>query len=296
MVEQLNRRCGLPERLTFVEDPVGFPMVQIQHPDATARISLYGGQVLSFQPKSQAEDLLFLSSQAIFQRGTAIRGGIPLCWPWFGPDPDQQGRPSHGLARTQFWTVLKTDCLPEGAIEVQLGLTSDDHTLEIWPVPFQLRLTVTLSQTLHLSLESMNLGDQTLRMTQALHTYLRIGGLQQMRITGLADTDYLDKVDQYRRKFQTGDLVIAGEVDRIYLTPPPTVQIHDPVLRRTLRVTSSGGNAVVVWNPGPAGRLKDLGSQDYEQFVCVETANAGGNPVELAPREAYTICALYQVD
>jgi glucose-6-phosphate 1-epimerase len=297
-IEQLNTQYGLAGQLKFVEGQGGFPCIEIRNKSAKALISVYSGQVLSFQPVAEPEDLLFLSKQAYYQAGKAIKGGIPICWPWFGPDPEGLGRPSHGFVRNRLWTVIGTETVTDSETKVTLGLGDTTETKTIWPQSFELAIEISVSNTLTVALVTRNRGDQAFSITQALHTYFKVGDISQVQILGLENTQYLDKVDSGVQKTQQGPVAIAQEVDRVYTDVPGALVIQDAALGRRIRITSSGSKTAIVWNPWAkiCSEMADLDNDDYKSLVCVETANAANEVVDVAPHSEYRLVANYTVE
>jgi glucose-6-phosphate 1-epimerase len=297
-IEQLNTQYGLAGQLKFVEGQGGFPCIEIRNKSAKALISVYSGQVLSFQPVAEPEDLLFLSKQAYYQAGKAIKGGIPICWPWFGPDPEGLGRPSHGFVRNRLWTVIGTETVTDSETKVTLGLGDTTETKTIWPQSFELTIEISVSNTLTVALVTRNRGDQAFSITQALHTYFKVGDISQVQILGLENTQYLDKVDSGVQKTQQGPVAIAQEVDRVYTDVPGALVIQDAALGRRIRITSSGSKTAIVWNPWAkiCSEMADLDNDDYKSLVCVETANAANEVVDVAPHSEYRLVANYTVE
>jgi glucose-6-phosphate 1-epimerase len=297
-IEQLNTQYGLAGQLKFVEGKGGFPFIEISNQSAKALISVYSGQVLSFQPLAEPEDVLFLSNQAYYQDGKAIKGGIPICWPWFGPDPEGLGRPSHGFVRNRLWSVVSTEATSETETKVTLGLANTAETQTIWPQSFELAIEISISNTLSVALVTRNLGDRAFSITQALHTYFKVGDISQVRVLGLENTQYLDKVESSIQKTQPGAVAIAQEVDRVYTDVRGELAIVDAALGRQIRITSSGSKTAIVWNPWAkiCSEMADLGDEDYKSFVCVETANAANEVVEVAPHSEYRLVANYTVE
>ena len=181
-IEQLNTDYGIAGQLKFVEGKGGFPFIEINNAMAKAEISLYGGQVLSYQPITESEDLMFCSEKAYYKEGKAIKGGIPLCWPWFGADPEGAGRPNHGFARNSFWTVLGTEITSDKETKVKLGLSATDDTKKVWSYAFNLKLEITVGNTLTLELSTQNTGEEGFSITQAFHTYFNIGDINQVQV------------------------------------------------------------------------------------------------------------------
>lgn len=274
-------------------------MIDIDNKYAKAKISLYGGQVLSYLPKGQTEDVFFFSEGTEFQSGKAIRGGIPICWPWFGDDASGFGRPAHGFARNSRWDTLETNINPDGSTSVKLGLTNTEESLAIWPNEFELILDINVGEQLTVSLTTKNPNQLTknINISQALHTYLKVGDISQVTVTGLKDIEYLDKLQNYLLQSQQGDVVIDKEVDRIYQNGPKEVKIVDASLNRTISVHAYGSNSTVVWNPWQekGAKLSDLAPDDYQRFLCVETANVFEDSVTVAAGESHTLTAIFDV-
>ncbi|MGK7948048.1 MAG: D-hexose-6-phosphate mutarotase [Xenococcaceae cyanobacterium] len=297
-IEQLNTDYGIAGQLKFVEGKGGFPFIEINNTMAKALISVYGGQVLSFQPVTEAEDLMFLSEKAYYQAGKAIKGGIPLCWPWFGADPEDNGRSSHGFARNQLWTVLGTEITPGKETRVRLGLVDTEQTRKIWPNSFNLSLIITVGDRLTLELITRNTGEQPFTITQAFHPYFKVGEISQVKVLGLEDTEYLDKVDNFQGKKQTGVITITEEVDRIYTNVPNKLVIEDASFKRAIEITSEGNKTAVVWNPWSelSAKAADLEDSDYQRFICVETVNAAKDIVEISPNNEHRLLANYKIE
>ena len=281
--ELLNRRFALPGRLLFRAGPGGIVVAEMDSGQAFARVALLGAQVIHFQ-RNGGEPVLWLSSASRFHPGEAIRGGIPVIWPWFGAHPDDPGKPAHGFVRTALWNV-RGSTVDDGAVVLRLGLNDDDATRVLWPHPFDLELTVRLGTSLRVGLLSRNPGDLAFVLTQALHSYFSVGDIARTRVTGLEGARYLDKVDAFKSKAQVGPVTIEGETDRIYVDTADECIIDDEANRRRIRIAKSGSRSTVVWNPGPAkaARLADMPDDAYRRMLCVETANAAGDQIKLLP-------------
>lgn len=282
-IDALNERFAVPGHLAFAAHPSGIA-AHIRNAHATASVALYGAQPLTFQPHG-APPLLWLSEQAVYAPGKAIRGGIPLCWPWFGPHPSDLSLPAHGFVRTRVWQVLSASGAPGGATALRLGLTDDDASRALWPHPFELELALLVGGALQLELLVRNTGEAPLSFSGALHSYFTVGDVAQIAVGGLDGAEYLDQTDAMRRVRQSGPVRFAGEVDRIYLDTEAECAVEDPSLGRTIRVAKSGSRSTVVWNPWAekARRLADMADDAYRGMVCVETANAAEDAVTLAP-------------
>jgi glucose-6-phosphate 1-epimerase len=278
-IAQLNSQYGIAGKLQFIEGKGGLPIIEIDNGQAKAAISVYAGQVLKFQPAGSSDDVMFLSETAYYQSGKAIKGGIPICWPWFGPDP--AGRASHGFVRDRLWNVTSTENLPNGGTKVVLGLVDTAETQAIWPHAFSLAIEITITSQLMVELVTRNTGDQAFSITQAMHTYFAVGDISKTNVAGLSGTEYLDKVDGGKQKTQVGAVTVSQEVDRVYLNVPATLTIDDAALNRKIQIKSTGSKTAIVWNPWSeiAAKMADLGDQDYKRMICVETANAADDVV-----------------
>ena len=288
----------IENELQFVDIEHGFTYIEINNAKAHATISTYSGQVLSYRPKTQKDDLLFVSDKAYYESGKAIKGGIPVCWPWFGADPDDLGRPAHGFVRNRQWEVSGSESLADGSTKVVLELVDSEETRKIWPHPFKLNIEITVGDSLGVALVTHNNGDENVTISQALHTYFYVGDIGKVSVLGLDGVEYLDKVDDFDEKTQSGPVTINGEVDRIYKGVSGELVIEDESLGRKIRIASTGCSTAVVWNPWSeiAASMGDLDDEDYRKMICVETANAGPETVEVAAGNSYRLEAVYTID
>lgn len=272
-------------------------MIKIGNASATALISLYGGQVLSFQPVSQAEDVLFLSSQSAYAEGKAIRGGIPVCWPWFGPDPKGLQRPNHGFVRNHFWQLAHTEAISDNETKVSLRFTESFKQENTWRQPFMLLLEIGIGQSLKLQLTTFNTGDQPFSITQAFHSYFRIGDIKRIKILGLEDCDYFDKLEQGTQKTQKGVVSVSQEVDRVYVEAYKNLVIVDPILKRRIHINSPNTSTAVVWNPWSktSKKMPDLADTDYRRFICVEAGNVAFDLIKVQPGSQFSLLANYSL-
>ena len=282
--EVLNEQFAIAQHVTFVATPGGLPVAQINNSHATASVAVQGGHMITFQPHGQAP-VLFVSSLAEYAPGKTIRGGIPVCWPWFGTHPTDPSKPFHGFVRATMWQVRGAGVGPDDATEIRLGLTESEASLALWPHAFDLEILVTVGAQLHVELIARNTGDQPFVCGGALHTYYSVGDARRIAIHGLDGRDYLDKVEGFKRKHQHGPVTIAGETDRVYLDTDAACVIEDPALARRIRVAKAGSRTTVVWNPWAekASQIADFGDQEYLTMVCVETANADTDVATVAP-------------
>lgn len=250
---------------------------------ATGAAFEHGAHVVAWAPAG-AQPVLWLSPATELGEGAAIRGGVPVCFPWFGPGLSDDLKPSHGFARTAEWHLVE-----QGDSTLTFELTDADVELpEAWPHPFSARLTATFGETFEVSLAMTNRDDEPAEVEAALHTYLSVGDVREVRVTGLDGIAYVDKVDGGATKTQEGDIRFTDRTDRVYASTAP-VEVVDPVLGRTLHVTSEGATKTVVWNPGEetAATMPDV--QGWDSFCCVEAACALDGAVTIAPGETHTL-------
>lgn len=293
---ELQLRFAAADFLSFSEIAPGFIVIDVTTPFSAARIALQGAHVMTWQPKSQ-KPVIWLSQAAKFAPGKSIRGGVPICWPWFGPHATESGYPGHGFARTIPWLLLEAHRLPDRRVRLVFEPQLDETCRAQWPHASTVRFTVTLGQELVVSLATTNTGSTSFTLGQALHTYFAVGDVHRIEIAGLEGCRYIDKVDGGKRKKQQGRVTIVGEVDRIYLDTAGCCGIIDPAWKRTILITSTGSRSTVVWNPGKekAARMGDFGRQGEDRMVCVETANAAADAITLAPGETHRMTAQYRV-
>ncbi|CAM3475304.1 MULTISPECIES: D-hexose-6-phosphate mutarotase [Yersinia] len=239
------------------------PVVVVSHPKVRAAVALQGAHLLAWQPSGE-QPVIWLSNNTAFTDGVAIRGGVPICWPWFGPT----AQPSHGFARILPWTLTAHDENDNGVM-LTFTLKDSDETRKYWPHAFTLIARFKLGVECEMELESH--GDY--QAAAALHTYFQIGDISQIKISGLGEK-YIDKVLKINDAAQSGDLVFNGQTDRVYTQPEPYSLIKDPALKRTIEIHHHHQSDVVAWNPGPelSCSMQDMPNDGYKTMVCVETA------------------------
>lgn len=290
VVDSLNTQFALTGHMVFLVGENGLPVARIENKLATAEVYLHGAHITAFQPQG-GEPVLWLSPQAQFQSDKAIRGGVPIIWPWFGPHATDSDKPQHGFARTAEWQVKAVKALADNSTQLQLGLTDTPATRALWPHAFELSLKITVGTELHLELTSRNTGEQLFAIGAALHSYFSIAEVNNMLVDGLQGCNYIDQLDNNKIKKQNGAVCIAQEVDRIYLDTEANCVIHDTTLSRQIHVKKTGSRSTVVWNPWAekAKAMSDFSDAGYQQMLCIETANAVGDVRELAPGETHTL-------
>lgn len=287
--EQLQRQFARPGAITF-STLYGGPVARLAHGGSNAIVALQGAQVISYTADGLGE-LLWLSPQAKLGTGKAVRGGIPVCWPWFGPHPENTSHPAHGLVRARPWRVVETSADAEGT-QITLALTAADCADALWPPVSAVSLQVRLTQSLEVVLTTQNHGQIPLTLTQALHSYFKIGDIDAIHIGGLEDIPYIDQLEPGSLKNESSEVRVCGEIDRIYQGPTSHIALSDAALGRRLLIRSQGSASAVVWNPWieKSARLGDLGEDGYRGMVCIETANAGDDRVALDPGDKHALC------
>lgn len=279
--------------------PGGLPFLVVETNRCRARLAPYGGQLCEWTPAGQSTSALFLSPRSAFAVGKAIRGGVPVCFPWFGNHPSDTTKPAHGFARTRAWEITRVTREDAGDVRVALRLASNTETRAYWNAEFSASLTLSLGASLAMTFEVENTGRDEIAYELALHSYFTVGDVERIRIQGLENTQFIDKVDGFRAKVHGVEpLVLSGETDRVFLNTTTACVIDDPALGRRVRVEKSGSLATVVWNPGleKAQAMADVGGDAWRNFVCVETANCGPHEVRLAAGARHATTARVAVE
>jgi glucose-6-phosphate 1-epimerase len=288
-------RFGIPGVAQVVEGEGGLPKVHITTSELVAEMYLHGAHVTSWKPAG-AEEVLFLSCQARWEEGSAIRGGVPICFPWFGRKSDDPKAPQHGFVRTKAWR-LESIAQVGRVVTVSMFTESDESTKTWWPADFRAVYRATFGPELTLELLVSNTGRTPFRFEEALHMYLRVGNVHEARLRGLDRVQYLDKTDSNRKKTQSGEIVLSSETDRIYLDTVGPMELADPVMRRATRVRKENSRTTVVWNPwvDKARAMSDLGDDEWTRMFCIESSNVADFAVDLAPGQQHSMRALVSV-
>lgn len=292
-IQELNSQYGIEGILTFVEGVGKMAIAMIGNESASAQISLYGAHILSYEPADQ-DDLLMMSELSTYEKGKPMRGGIPLCFPWFGPHPNDTTKPPHGFARLSDWTVKSAAQLPNGATQLILSLKDNDKTRAEWPFAFLCELSFTIGKSLELSWTITNTGNEEFQSAPAFHTYFATNDVSKISIKGLSGTTYLDATQQLAPVTEgTSPIAIDREVNRCYMDTAATCTIEDKSMDRTITVAKTGSQSTVVWNPWAetAKKIGDLQDDEYRLFVCLETANVHHNKLTFAPGASHTMTA-----
>ncbi len=293
----LNQRFGIEGHLSFKHGPGGLAIAEISNLYASANLFLQGAHLGSWTPRRQ-QPVIWLSPTAQFNEAKPIRGGVPVCWPWFASHPSEPNYPFHGIARTSIWEVIETAVMDDGGTCLRLSLTPNQAGKAVWPHLTPVEICFKIHNTLEIELVTRNLGSEPVTIGQALHTYFRVGNVKQIAIHCLDGYPYLDKLEGSQRKQQEGPVRIEGEVDRIYFDKGGDCQIEDPSLKRRIIISKQGSHSTVIWNPGAekAAAIADMGETCYSNMVCVETANTAEDVVILAPGDEHKLSVRYSVE
>jgi glucose-6-phosphate 1-epimerase len=283
-VQELTSTFSTPG-LTFEVGRGGLIRARIETEAAHGELYLHGAHVTEWQPSGQ-NPVLWMSEQAVFAEGKAIRGGIPICFPWFGPHKTDSTAPAHGYARTKVWQLTSAQMLENGSLRL---------TLEAEIAPFQLAYEVDFGTNLELKLttklSSQSPGSSSFE--DALHTYFAISDIHSIRIQGLEEDSFIDKMDGGQLKTPSrAPVLFTEETDRVYVNTVEPCSLIDSKLKRTIVVAKSGSRSTVVWNPwiDKSQRMADFGDDEWPDMVCIETANITPNIVTLSPGQAHATC------
>lgn len=301
-LQALNDHFGIPGVLAFNTDAHGLTRASITSPACTAEVYLHGAHVTAWQP-AQQQPVLFLSETSPFAAGKAIRGGVPVIFPWFGARTansvsDRTDGPSHGFARTSEWQVAFAAMAGDN-LHLTLTLEPNEASRALGYDAFKLVFEVIFGHTLTMRLSVANIGKAPMHFEEALHTYLHVGDATKVQLTGLANNEFIDKTDSYTRKTQyEAVLTLTGETDRLYQNTTTTVTLDDPELKRSIAVSKSHSNSTVVWNPWStlSAKMADMTAENWRSMTCIETANAGENGILLGPGMAHTMEAHITVE
>ena len=295
-IAALNTRFDRDNRLQFSAGEAGMVKVDITFHDATLELYLQGAHITRYQPSAGVE-VLWMSDSAVYQPGKALRGGIPLCWPWFGADSENIDHPQHGYARTSDFSVVST-LADEQATRIILALDPARAPYPDWQDKVQLEFEIRLSDSLWMEMRSHNLSDSPLILSNALHSYFAIANHQRVAIPTVTGLTYLDKLQNYRSQQQSSAITLSGEVDRVYLAPPERIDLLDPDRQINTSISSWGNSNLVIWNPGAqkAQAMADFDDDGFEQMVCIEPANALEQSFTLQPGKCHRLGQLIKIE
>lgn len=282
----------------FIKDENGLDYIEIDNRFASAKLALQGGHVMHWQPHHTKQPVLWLSDQSRYEAGRSIRGGIPLCWPWFGAHPTDSSLCMHGFARVTPFSVIDIGQMNNGYTRVILQMKHTENAQRQLSYPYTLVMTIEIGATLSMKLSTTNRATQPFFMGEAFHTYFNIGDVEKVSVTGLEKTEYADKLLDYWRDNQEGAITFNHEFDRVYVSTQAPVMIHDLIFNREISIKKKGSNTTVVWTPWEkkAHQMADMPKDDgWRNMICVETANAMENLVMINPGYTHILAVEYTV-
>ena len=296
-VQALEQQFSLHNQVTFEQINHEIILLNIDNDYATATVSLFGGQVIKWQPKSQRHPVLWQSDLVAFSLSKPIRAGVPICWPWFGAHPTLNPAPSHGFARMSDWNIRSISTNADGATEIFLSMQQHPFDASQGRIHASLDIKISIGETLVMELITINTGQTPIVYTEALHAYFTVSDIAQIEINGLHNFQYVDLIDVNTLKTQIGAVQFTQELGRVYVDTESVCAIHDPGLDRVIQIEKTGSQSTVVWNPWleTASNMPDLGPEAWRQMVCVESANALHNTVCLDAGQQHAIRVVYAV-
>jgi glucose-6-phosphate 1-epimerase len=300
LIEDLNTKFAIKGTAEIAPAKGNLPAITLfgKGDGPLGLVYLHGAHVAAWRPPG-FEEVLWLSKDSAWQDGKPIRGGVPICFPWFGSRKDDPKAPAHGFVRLSQWSQWSLDSItktPDGAT-VSLSTKSSDTIRASWPHDFLLRHIITFGQKLTMSLELTNTGNAPLTVEEAQHTYLSLADVRQARVKGLQNVKYIDKTDAMKEKTQEGDITISAETDRIYLDTTSPITLEDNARKRKITITKTNSKTTVVWNPwiAKAKAMPDFGDDEWPTMICIETCNVAAFALTLKPGEKQTMTTQIEV-
>lgn len=291
--EELNDKFSIEGELGFDELEEGMVFISVSNKYAEADISLYGAHLTRFTPH-KTMDIMWMSPQSYFEEGRPIRGGIPVCFPWFGLHKTDSSKPQHGFARLMFWDVIETKALSGGETLVRLQLCSSEETKKYWPHDFCAEMIFVIGKTLKATLKVKNTSENPFEYSCALHSYYNISAIDEITISGLQNTGYYNQLDGNNYSQESELLEIKTAETRHYQDTVADCVISDPVFGRKILVSKTGSKVTTVWNPGEetCSKIDDIPDDGFHSFVCIEAVNAFNDIIKLTPGESYETSAI----
>ncbi len=292
-IDQLEEKYSIEGEVGFSELEGDLIFINISNKHADADICLYGAHVVSFTPHNNI-DLLWMSPQSYFEVGKAIRGGIPVCFPWFGPHKTDPQMPQHGFGRLMYWDVVETASLPNGETLVRLQLCSSEATKAYWPYEFCAEMVITVGQKLTATLKVTNTGQEAFEYSCALHSYFSLSSIEDISIEGLQHAKYHSQLEPGDFVQEEPALKIDRAETRHYYDTDAACVIDDRYFRRRISVEKTGSRNTTVWNPWADASLQmaDMPDEGYQTFVCIEAVNAFDGTLQLSPGESHQTSAI----
>lgn len=294
---ELRKKISASQLVEIEFDPILGPVLNVTTKKCRAKISIYGGQVLSWQPVTQANDVLWHPRLELCQKSQPIRGGVPICWPWFGANKIDQNMPSHGYARISSWEIDLIQTINNDEIKIILKLNGVHERYKKQYESLKIREIIDIGEKLSIEIISKNHGEEPIVITEGFHTYFNVSHIDRIAIEGLQNNEYVDLL-RASRMVEAGILKFNEELGRIYINTIAPCLIYDPGFQRKIRVEKNGSKSTAVWNPWDkkSAGMSDLMEGDWQNFVCLESANALENAVIIAPRESHSMKVQYSVE
>lgn len=287
----MDKSIMIPDRVTMKTGNGDLSYLALRCNEAEAHVYLHGGHVLHYQPAGQSP-VLWHSQKSLFETNKPIRGGVPVCWPWFGAHPSDATLPIHGVARLVQWKPVASSATAKATtLTLRCPATPGIDAIA--------ELTVVLDTALKITLATTNTGDATMPLSEALHSYFSVSDIHKISVNGLNEQQYIDTLLTERPTLtQKGSITFEAETDRIYINTPNACDIADPGMHRRIRVSKEGSLSTVVWNPwiAKAARMPDFGDKEYPEMICVETANCGPNTLRLESGQSHAITTRIHVE
>jgi glucose-6-phosphate 1-epimerase len=292
-VEKLNEEFGIPGVLSFEKSDGNLIFLNVANNYADARITPYGAHITSFKPHN-SKDILWMSPQSYFEVGKPIRGGIPVCFPWFGPHKTDNGKPQHGFGRLMYWEIAEAFVTENGATLVRFKLNSSEETKAYWPYEFCAEFTVVIGNVLNATLKVTNNSAIPFNYSCALHTYFNLSEIELIIIDGLTQARYHNHLEPGIFHNDSSKIKIHQAETRHYHDTEATCLIEDPGFGRKISVAKSGSKITTVWNPGmeACATIGDLPDDAYKTFVCIEAVNSFEDTIILNPGESHETSAI----
>jgi len=287
-LEDLNQKFSLNGKIRFTDENGQVKLVA-QSEKSSLECYLQGAHITSFKIDKNKE-LLWLSPDAVFKSEKAIRGGIPICWPWFGPHPEDPALPQHGFARNSVFSLSQTAEKENGDLEIILILQDSEASLELWPFKFRLEVSITMGAALTVEVTTHNLDALTIPISEAVHSYFDVDDIHTLKLSGLQNVAYYDQIESQYGIQTDANFEFKNEVDRIYQAPKADIDIIKSDDTR-INITQENANAVVVWNPWieKSKTMGDFPDDGYVRMVCIEAANVRYGTTKIKPGECHSI-------
>ncbi len=290
-------RVALPPSVKATPGEGGLPKLSVKAAQASAEIYFQGAHLTAWRPAIARAPVLWMSRKSVFEPGKAIRGGVPICFPWFGAHPSGPPAPPHGFARLRDWTLIHAHEEPAGAVTLEFELTGRGVSPQ-WPHSFRISHRMTIGAVLRMALAVHNTDMEAFTFEEALHTYFDVDDIHDVTVSGLSDTEYIDKVAGGVRGRQPAESVrFTAETDRVFLDTRGACVVRDPGKRREITVSKAGSDTTVVWNPwiDKAKAMPDFGDDEWPGMLCVETCNVSAFARRLEAGESHTMAAVIEV-